>query len=61
MSNLSRHRELCELFLDDSDFVQNLHAILNTCSLRDLVYYAVGIVINITLNADAFKSTKKLL
>jgi hypothetical protein len=50
MSNLSRHSSLCEdsLSTDDS-FVAGLVQVLDN-NLRDLVFYSVGIIINISLH-----------
>lgn len=49
ISNLSRHCELCNTFLDDSQFIQTLCVVLEH-TLRDLVFYSVGIIINISLH-----------
>lgn len=49
ISNLSRHCELCNTFLEDSQFIQTLCVVLEH-SLRDLVFYSVGIIINISLH-----------
>lgn len=49
ISNLSRHSELCNIFLDDSKFMEILCVVLEH-TLRDLVFYSVGIIINISLH-----------
>ena len=51
LSNLSRHKPQCQSFATDSKFVKNLAALLDS-SLRDLVYYAIGIFINLSLHED---------
>ena len=52
MSNLSRHSILCNEFVDDSTFLEALTVVLDH-TLRDLVFYSVGIIINITLHEDS--------
>jgi len=52
LSNLSRHRELCELFVSDKAFLEALTVTLDH-TLRDLVFYSIGIVINITLHESS--------
>ena len=49
LSNLSRHRELCEVFVIDKVFLEGLTVVLDS-TLRDLVFYSIGIIINITLH-----------
>lgn len=49
LSNLSRHPSLCLEFVEDSTFLQALAVVLDH-TLRDLVFYAIGIVINLTLH-----------
>jgi hypothetical protein len=49
LSNLSRHKVLCEEFVSDKEFLQILSIVMDT-TLRDLVFYTVGIIINITLH-----------
>jgi hypothetical protein len=49
LSNLSRHPELCLEFVSDRTFLEALTVVLDH-TLRDLVFYAIGIVINITLH-----------
>ena len=49
MSNLSRHGELCEVFVSDKVFLEGLTVVLDS-TLRDLVFYSIGIIINITLH-----------
>lgn len=50
LSNLSRHAALCEEFVRDKTFLEALTIILDH-TLRDLVFYSVGIIINITLHS----------
>ena len=57
LSNLSRHAKLCDEFVSDSTFLEALTVVLDH-TLRDLVFYSVGIIINITLHDD---SRKKIL
>lgn len=52
LSNLSRHPELCNYFVNDSTFLEALTVVLDH-TLRDLVFYSVGIIINITLHEDS--------
>lgn len=49
LSNLSRHQALCLEFVRDSTFMEALTVVLDL-TLRDLVFYSVGIIINITLH-----------
>lgn len=50
LSNLSRHSELCEAtFTNDKPFLETLVIILDH-TLRDLVFYSVGIIINMSLH-----------
>lgn len=49
MSNLSRHSDLCEAFVSEKDFLEALAIVLEN-TLRELVFYSVGIVINISLH-----------
>ena len=57
LSNLSRHLLLCEEFVADSTFLETLIIVLDN-TLRDLVFYSVGIIINISLHE---KTREKLL
>jgi hypothetical protein len=52
LSNISRHKSLCEEFVTDKDFLETLLIVLDN-TLRDLVFYAVGIIINITLHESS--------
>jgi hypothetical protein len=52
LSNLSRHAKLCDEFVSDSTFLEALTVVLDH-TLRDLVFYSVGIIINITLHDDS--------
>lgn len=52
LSNLSRHAALCAEFVSDKNFVEALTIVLDH-TLRDLVFYAIGIIINITLHKDS--------
>jgi len=52
LSNLSRHADLCQEFVTDKDFLPTLILVLDN-TLRDLVYYCVGIIINITLHGSS--------
>lgn len=49
LSNLSRHSALCEHFVSDKSFVEALIVILDH-TLRELVFYTIGIIINITMH-----------
>jgi hypothetical protein len=49
LSNLSRHPGLCEEFVSEKTFLEALTIVLDH-TLRDLVFYAVGIIINVTLH-----------
>ena len=49
LSNLSRHSPLCDEFVNDKTFLEALTVVLDN-TLRDLVYYSVGIIINVTLH-----------
>ena len=49
LSNLSRHVALCEEFVADYTYVEALTVVLDL-TLRDLVFYSVGIIINISLH-----------
>ena len=49
LSNLSRHSALCDEFVDDKTFLEALTVVLDN-TLRGLVYYSVGIIINVTLH-----------
>lgn len=48
LSNLSRHASCCDLYLHDNTFLKTINVVLDH-NLRDLVYYTVGIVINISI------------
>ena len=52
LSNLSRHSALCEEYVSDKNFLEALTIVLDH-TLRDLVFYSVGIIINITLHPDS--------
>lgn len=50
MSNLSRHSKLCgDEFTKDKEFCKTLVQVLDN-NLRDLVFYSVGIIINMSLH-----------
>jgi hypothetical protein len=51
LSNLSRHASMCREFVEDSTFLEALTVVLDN-TLRDLVFYSVGIIINITLHEE---------
>ena len=51
ISNLSRHGDLCNQFLADSEFLQTVGCVLEH-TLRDLVFYSVGIIINMSLHGE---------
>ena len=51
MSNLSRHSDLCQEFTQDETFMETLVLVLDH-TLRDLVFYSVGIIINISLHTS---------
>ena len=52
LSNLSRHPVLCDAFVHDETFLEALSVVLDH-TLRDLVFYSVGIIINVTLHVDS--------
>jgi hypothetical protein len=52
LSNLSRHAALCDEYVGDQTFLEALTVVLDH-TLRDLVFYSVGIIINITLHEDS--------
>ena len=52
LSNLSRHASLCDEFVSDTTFLEALTIVLDN-TLRDLVYYSVGIIINMTLHPNS--------
>lgn len=67
LSNLSRHADLCsEYFVKDDKFLETLYVVLDN-NLRDLVFYSVGIIINMSLHASVrpalmrFKIVDKLI
>lgn len=49
LSNLSRHEALCEAFVADIQFVEAMILILDH-TLRELVFYTIGILINVTMH-----------
>jgi hypothetical protein len=49
ISNLSRHKEMCEMFVEDKRFIEMVSIALDN-NLRDLVFYSIGIIINITMH-----------
>eukprot|EP00347_Sterkiella_histriomuscorum_P012834 403367048 len=49
LSNLSRHSDICNEFVNDKNFLEAICIVLDH-TLRDLVFYAIGIIINITLH-----------
>lgn len=52
MSNLSRHASFCENdFQNDKSFLEAIVIVLEN-TLRDLVFYSVGILINMSLHAS---------
>ena len=51
LSNLSRHLALCREFVTDPTYVEALTIVLDL-TLRDLVFYSVGIIINISLHQE---------
>lgn len=55
LSNLSRHQVLCQNFVKDKTFIEALVIVLDH-TLRDLVFYSVGIIINMTLHEDCRKA-----
>ena len=59
ISNLSRHSAICNYFLEDKTFIQTLCCVLDH-NLRDLVFYSVGIIINISLHGKAEKIFSQL-
>jgi hypothetical protein len=55
LSNLSRHAALCEEFVGDKHFTETLLLILDH-TLRELVFYTIGIIINMTMHEGPRKS-----
>lgn len=52
LSNLSRHATFCEKdFQGDKDFLEAIVIVLEN-TLRDLVFYSVGILINMSLHSS---------
>jgi hypothetical protein len=52
LSNLSRHASFCENdFQNDKSFLEAIVIVLEN-TLRDLVFYSVGILINMSLHAS---------
>ena len=49
---MSRHAALCDEYVGDQTFLEALTVVLDH-TLRDLVFYSVGIIINITLHEDS--------
>lgn len=60
ISNLSRHSLLCARFLADESFLETLGAVLDH-TLRDLVFYSVGIIINMSLHGEGTVVAAKIL
>ncbi len=60
ISNLSRHSTLCDMFLDDATIIKTLACVLDH-NLRDLVYFSMGIIVNISLYGKGDKTATKLL
>lgn len=60
ISNLSRHVSLCDKFLEDHSFLQTLTIVLDH-NLRDLVFYSIGIIINISLHGEKDKVARRML
>ena len=60
LSNLSRHRQLSETeFSNEEGFLCMLVIVLDH-TIRDLVFYSVGIIINMSMHADARPALLKL-
>ena len=52
LSNLSRHKQICSTaFTNESQFLGMLVVVLDH-TLRDLVFYSVGIIINMSLHEE---------
>ena len=49
LSNLSRHGQMCETFVGEKTFVEGIVVVLDH-TLRELVFYTIGIVINVTMH-----------
>jgi len=49
LSILSRHADMCKVFVGDLSFVEALVVILDH-TLRELVFYTIGILINVTMH-----------
>jgi hypothetical protein len=49
LSNLSRHGKMCETFVGEKTFVEGIVVVLDH-TLRELVFYTIGIVINVTMH-----------
>ena len=60
LSNLSRHDQLCaEQFTTDENFLSTLVVVLDH-TLRDLVFYSVGIIINMSLHKASIPALLKM-
>ena len=49
LSNLSRHAKVCKTFVSEKSFIETLVVVLDN-TLRDLVFYVIGILINVSLH-----------
>ena len=60
LSNLSRHADLCQdYFVNDAKFLETLVLVLDH-TLRDLVFYSVGIIINMSLHQGVRPALMKM-
>ena len=60
LSNLSRHREICvNVFAQEEQFLSMLVIVMDH-TLRDLVFYSVGIIINMSLYEEVRPAMLKL-
>ena len=52
LSNLSRHRELSAAEFSEGDEFLGMLIVVLDHTIRDLVFYSVGIIINMSLHAE---------
>ena len=46
---MSRHAKVCKAFVSEKSFIETLVVVLDN-TLRDLVFYVIGILINVSLH-----------
>ena len=59
LCNLSRHPDIAEIFLEDSTLLEAISLLLSH-SIADLVYYNVGLIMNLSLIPKGRKLMAKL-